>query len=59
MSYLQHEAVEQHDPLAQQQSQASLQLPPQEHEQSSHEQDEPQQQDFASTLAVCSAAGAR
>jgi hypothetical protein len=56
---LQHAAVEQHDALAQQQSQPSLQLPLHEQLQSSQAQDVPQQQALASTLAVCSAAGAR
>lgn len=50
--YLQQAAVEQHDPLEQQQSQPSLQLPPHEHLQSSQEQEEPQQQGLASALAV-------
>jgi hypothetical protein len=59
VGYLQHAAVEQHVPLAQQQSQPSLQLPLHEQLQASQVQDVPQQQALASTLAVCSAAGAR
>jgi hypothetical protein len=49
---LQKVAVEQHEPLEQQQSQPSLQLLAQEHLQSSQEHEEPQQQDLASTFAA-------
>lgn len=57
--YLQQDAVEQHEPLEQQQSQESLHPDPHEQLQSSQEHEEPQQQDALSSLAVCSGAGAR
>lgn len=56
---MQHDAVEQQEPLEQQQSHESLQPDPHEQLQSSQEHEEPQQQDAWSSLAVCSGAGAR